>query len=129
MKTSGGERPLSPHLQIYKPQITSVLSILHRFTGIFLSFSAIGFVVWVWALAVNPFCYAWMRGQLSVWYGKLLILSLLFSFFYHLANGIRHLIWNTGYGFELRQVTFGGWIVVGFSGGATVFYAVRYIWG
>lgn len=128
MATPKWKRPLSPHLQIYKPQITSVLSILHRLTGIFLSFAAISFVVWVWALAMSPSCYEWMTGQLSAWYGKLLMLALFFSFFYHLANGVRHLIWDMGYGFELRQVTFGGWVVVGFSGGATVFYALRYIW-
>lgn len=129
MATPKRRRPLSPHLQIYRPQITSVLSILHRLTGIFLSFAVLGLVVWLWALAVSPACFEGISTFLSAWYGKSLLLGVLFSFFYHLLNGVRHLVWDAGYGFELHQVTYSGWTVVGLSGAATLFCAVRYLWG
>ncbi len=129
MATPKLKRPLSPHLQIYRPQITSVLSILHRLTGIFLSFAVLALVAWVWALAVSPVCFEEISIFLSTWYGKIIFFGVLFSFFYHLLNGVRHLFWDAGYGFELPQVTYSGWIVVGLSGAATLFCAGRYLWG
>lgn len=108
-------RPLSPHIQIYRPQITSVLSILHRATGIFLCFGAVVFAWWVIALALGPEAYAAVRGALGSWVGRLLLFAWTFSFFYHLCNGVRHLFWDAGIGFELRTVHASGLAVVAAS--------------
>ena len=108
-------RPLSPHIQIYRPQITSVLSILHRATGIFLCLGAVVFAWWVIALALGPEAYAAVRSALGSWLGRLLLLAWTFSFFYHLCNGVRHLFWDAGIGFELRTVHASGLAVVAAS--------------
>ena len=108
-------RPLSPHIQIYRPQITSVLSILHRATGVFLCFGAVVFAWWVIALALGPEPYAAVRSALGSWLGRLLLLAWTFSFFYHLCNGVRHLFWDAGIGFELRTVHASGLAVVAAS--------------
>ena len=113
-------RPLSPHIQIYRPQITSVLSILHRATGIFLCFGAVVFAWWVIALALGPEAYAAVRGALGSWLGRLLLFAWTFSFFYHLCNGVRHLFWDAGVGFELRTVHASGLAVVAASIALTI---------
>ena len=109
---STSSRPLSPHIQIYKPQLTSVLSILHRGTGIFLCLGAIVFAWWVTALAIGPEAYGAMREALGSWLGRLLLFAWTFSFFYHLCNGIRHLFWDAGVGFEIRTAYASGKAVV-----------------
>ena len=106
-------RPLSPHLQVYRWQLTSVLSILHRFTGIALSAGSILLVAWLLAAAQGPQAYAGMRGFLGSWIGLVLLFGWTVALFYHLCNGIRHLWWDTGRGLELPQVYAGGWAVVG----------------
>ncbi|HUO82116.1 MAG TPA: succinate dehydrogenase, cytochrome b556 subunit, partial [Gammaproteobacteria bacterium] len=100
---SDDRRPLSPHLQIYKPQLTSVLSILHRFTGVGLSFAALLLVYWLIALARGPAAYADAIGLFGSGFVRLLLVAVSFCFFYHLCNGVRHLFWDAGYGFEIRQ--------------------------
>ena len=114
------DRPLSPHIGIYKPQITSVLSILHRATGIFLCLGAVVFAWWVIALALGPEPYAAVRSALGSWLGRLLLFAWTFSFFYHLCNGVRHLFWDAGLGFELRTVQASGMAVVAASIALTV---------
>ena len=109
---STSSRPLSPHIQIYKPQLTSVLSILHRGTGIFLCLGAIVLAWWVTALALGPEAYAAVREALGSWLGRLFLLAWTFSFFYHLCNGIRHLFWDAGVGFEIRTAYASGKAVV-----------------
>ena len=109
---STSSRPLSPHIQIYKPQLTSVLSILHRGTGILLCLGAIVFAWWVTALALGPEAYAAVRGALGSWLGRLFLFAWTFSFFYHLFNGIRHLFWDAGVGFEIRSAYASGKAVV-----------------
>jgi succinate dehydrogenase / fumarate reductase, cytochrome b subunit len=106
-------RPLSPHLQVYRPQLTSVLSILHRATGIALSVGALYLAVWVICAAANsPRDYAAFQNFNGSIVGRIVLGSWLFSAFYHLCNGIRHLFWDAGYGFELKDAYRSGWIVV-----------------
>jgi succinate dehydrogenase / fumarate reductase cytochrome b subunit len=106
------ERPLSPHLQVYRWQLTSVLSILHRATGVGLSLGTVLLVCWLVAAAQGPEAYAGMQGFLRTWLGLLLLFGWSVALFYHLCNGIRHLWWDTGHGLELKSVYAGGWTVL-----------------
>jgi len=112
-------RPLSPHLQVYRPQITSVLSILHRFTGLALSVGALLFSYWVIAVASGAEAYANAQAFIGSWFGYLLMIAFSYALFYHLCNGIRHLFWDIGMGFELPTATRTGWLVVILSLGLT----------
>ena len=105
-------RPLSPDLQIYRPQLTSVLSISHRATGIALSVGALLLILWLIAAALGPQAYSAVQGFLRSWLGLILMFVWTFSLFFHLCNGIRHLVWDAGYGFELRTIYASGWTVV-----------------
>jgi succinate dehydrogenase / fumarate reductase, cytochrome b subunit len=109
---AAGKRPLSPHLQIYRPQWTTVLSISHRFTGLALALSFPLLVYWLVALASGDAAYATALGWFGTWPVKLVLFAASFAFFYHLANGIRHLAWDTGRGFELSQAYASGVAVV-----------------
>ncbi len=113
-------RPLSPDVQIYRPQLTSVLSISHRVTGIALSVGAPLLVFWLLAASAGPQAYSAVRGVLHSWLGLLLMFGWTFSFFFHLCNGIRHLVWDAGYGFELRTIYASGWSVVAASATLTL---------
>ena len=113
-------RPLSPHLQIYRPQITSVLSIGHRATGLALGAGTIFLVWWLVAAATSDVAFATAQGFFGSWLGLLLLFGWSFSFFYHLCNGIRHLVWDAGFGFDLRTTYISGWTVLGASGALTV---------
>ena len=121
------ERPLSPHLQVYRWQITMALSILHRGTGVALSVGLIVLVYWLLSLASGPDAYAQAQALLGSGFLKLCYAGWAFFFFYHLANGIRHLIWDLGRGFEKSQITVGGWLVVIFSAAATAVFALAVI--
>jgi succinate dehydrogenase / fumarate reductase cytochrome b subunit len=105
-------RPLSPHLQIYRPQLTSVLSILHRITGVALAVGTILLVYWLIAAASGPEAFAVATGIIGSWIGLILLFGWTFALFFHLANGIRHLFWDAGLGFELKTVYASGWTVV-----------------
>ena len=105
-------RPLSPHLQIYRPEISSVLSILHRLTGIALFF---GTAIWVWwliAAAMGEDEFETVQWFMGSWLGQILLLGWTWATFYHLCNGIRHLFWDIGKGFELKTMAATGWLVV-----------------
>jgi len=121
------ERPLSPHLQVYRPQITSVLSILHRATGVALSLGLIVLVYWLLRLASGPAAYAQTQALLGSGLLKLCYAGWAFCFFYHLGNGIRHLVWDLGLGFENNQISLGGWIVVVFATAATSVFSLTVI--
>ena len=112
-------RPLSPHLQIYDPQITSVLSILHRMMGVALAFGAVFLVYWLSAAAYGPDAFARAQSFMGSWFGQLVLLGMSFSLFYHLANGIRHLIWDAGLGFEMPMLRATGIVVVVLAFGLT----------
>lgn len=120
------KRPLSPHLQIYKRQLTSVLSITHRFTGAFLCLGIVGMICWLYGIASHSACFSWMVMASQTRIGKGVLFLMLYAFFYHLANGIRHLCWDMGYGFEMKTVYRTGWIVVGSSFVLTVLYWVLF---
>jgi succinate dehydrogenase / fumarate reductase cytochrome b subunit len=105
-------RPLSPNIQIYRPQLTSVLSIVNRITGVALSIYAVALVVWLIGAAAGPQTYSALQGTSSSWFGQILLFGGTFAFFVHLCGGIRHLIWDSGYGFELRSIYISGWTVV-----------------
>ena len=109
---SARQRPISPHLQIYKPQLTSVLSITHRGTGIFLSLGTLVLCYWLLAIAGGPAAYAEAQGIINSWYGQLLLFAWVASLYYHLCNGIRHLFWDAGYGLELKTTYASGYAVV-----------------
>ena len=106
-------RPLSPHLQIYRWQLTSVLSILHRFSGIALSAGTLLLVWWLVAAATGPRAYAGVQHFLGSLLGRILLFGWSIALYYHLCNGLRHLWWDSGRGLELPQVYVGGWIVLG----------------
>ncbi len=117
MAYSSGERsrPKSPNIQIYRPQLTSVLSIANRISGVMSSLAAVGLVVWLVAIARGPGAYAYVRDVLASALGQLVLFAITFAFFLHLCGGIRHLAWDAGYGFELRTIYISGWIVVAAS--------------
>ena len=93
-------RPLSPHLQVYRPQITSTLSILNRITGVALSAGTLLMTAWLVSAASSPDAFSAMQAFTSSWLGRLLLLGWTVALFYHLFNGIRHLAWDAGYGYD-----------------------------
>ncbi len=104
--------PISPHLQIYKPQLTSILSITHRGTGVFLGIGALMLCYWLLTIAAGSEVYTRFSVHFSAWYGQLLLLAFVFSLFFHLCNGIRHLFWDAGLGFEIETTYRSGYAVV-----------------
>jgi succinate dehydrogenase / fumarate reductase cytochrome b subunit len=113
-------RPLSPHLQIYRPQITSVLSITHRITGVALATGTLLLVWWLAAAALGEAAYARVGAFVGSPIGLLLLFGWSLALFYHLANGIRHLFWDTGRGFDLSTAEKSGYAVLAFALAATV---------
>ena len=116
-----GNRPLSPHLTIYRPQITSVMSIFHRITGVGLTLAALLVVWWFLAAATSPEYFALVDGLLTSWLGGLVLLLSLVAFWYHFWNGVRHLWWDAGRGFALDEVQKTGIAVLVATGFCTVF--------
>jgi succinate dehydrogenase / fumarate reductase cytochrome b subunit len=112
-------RPLSPNIQIYRPQLTSVLSIANRISGIVLSLYAVALVLWLVAAAAGPHAYSTAQIFIDSWMGRILLFGGTFSFFLHLCGGIRHLIWDAGFGFELPTIYASGWAVVLISSALT----------
>lgn len=106
------QRPLSPHLQVYRPQITMVMSISHRITGVFLSLGALGVAAWLLALAGDTDGFVSITALLSSLPGKLMLFAFSAALMYHLLNGIRHLVWDTGRGLEIPQLYRSGYTVL-----------------
>jgi succinate dehydrogenase / fumarate reductase cytochrome b subunit len=106
------QRPLSPHLGVYKFMYTMSLSILHRITGCVATVGFIAFVWWLMALASGAEAYSTAMRCLGSPLGKLLLVGFTFSFIYHFCNGIRHLVWDTGRGLERAQARRSGAVVV-----------------
>jgi succinate dehydrogenase / fumarate reductase cytochrome b subunit len=107
-------RPLSPFMlgQYYRFQISSLLSITHRITGVGLAIGTIFIAVWVMSAAMGPVQYGQFAWFARTPIGLLLLLGWSWALFFHLCNGVRHLVWDVGYAFEKKDVDLGGWIVV-----------------
>lgn len=99
-----GNRPLSPHLQIYKWPLNMAMSILHRITGAGLGVTGVLVTWWFIALAVSPEYFATANAVMTSWFGYLVLLLSLVALWFHFVNGIRHLIWDTGSWFGKRRV-------------------------
>jgi len=106
------DRPLSPHISIYRWPVTMVTSILHRATGLAMAAGFIVLVGWLFDAASGPEVYAKFINAMDSAIGFVLLIGWSFAFFYHLSNGIRHLVWDTGRGFEIRQATASAWFVI-----------------
>lgn len=113
-KPSAPNRPLSPFMlgSYYRFQITSVLSFAHRLTGLALSIGTIFIAIWLLSALTGPASYGGFMWFAHSIIGQLLLLGWSWSLLYHLCNGIRHMVWDTGHAFEKRDVDIGGWIVI-----------------
>lgn len=118
------ERPLSPHLQVYRWQITMLMSILHRATGVALVVGAFGLAWWLLAVAAGGDAYAHAAACVSSPFGRLFLFGFSLALVYHLLNGIRHLLWDAGWGFEIPEVYRSGYTVF-----ALTVVLVVAIWG
>jgi succinate dehydrogenase / fumarate reductase cytochrome b subunit len=107
-----GNRPLSPHLTIYRPQLTSMTSILTRITGNAMLISALLIVWWFLAAATSPEAYAIANGFLTSWFGNLVMIFSVLGLWYHTLAGVRHLIWDNGIGLDIPTAEKMGWAVV-----------------
>ena len=105
-------RPTSPHLQVYKVQLTSAMSILHRITGVALSVGLLYLVCWLITAAEGQEAFDRLQDFNGSFIGRLLLFGWSLAFFYHLLNGIRHLAWDAGWGFELPTAYKSGWAVL-----------------
>ena len=110
-----GNRPLSPHLSIYRPQLTSMTSILTRITGNAMLLSALLIVWWFLAAASGPAYFAIVNGFLTSWFGDLVLFFSLWGMWYHTLAGVRHLIWDNAIGLEIKTAEKMGYAVIGGS--------------
>lgn len=113
-------RPMSPHLQVYRPQITSVLSIFHRFTGVGLVVGALLLAYWLSSAAYGPEAFERTQAFMGSWFGQLLLFGWTGCLFYHLCNGIRHLAWDVGWGLEMPRLQATGLLMLATAVGLTV---------
>ena len=113
-------RPLSPHLSVYRWPITMMLSILHRATGVGLSLGFAVFALWLMSAASGAASYNKFSGLLQSGLGRLLLIGWSFAFFFHLANGVRHLFWDLGLGLEKLEARRSAWSVIILSVALTV---------
>jgi succinate dehydrogenase / fumarate reductase cytochrome b subunit len=98
------KRPLSPHLQIYRPMLTMMMSIVHRITGMGLYFGIILLIWWLTAAAISPDYFATVQGFFGHWFGKLILFGFTWALLHHMLGGLRHLLWDTGRGFGLSTI-------------------------
>jgi len=123
------ERPLSPHLHIYRWPVTMATSILHRATGIGLAAGSLLLAWWLLAAAAGPDYYAMVQAIMGSWLGRLVLFGFTWALFYHLLSGIRHLVWDTGRGFSLAVANRASWLVIGGSVVLTLLaWILAYAW-
>ena len=106
------ERPLSPHLLVYKPQLTSMMSICHRLGGIALTAGSLLVVWYIVALATGPVYFAFVQSLLLSWPGQVVLFAYSAAVCYHLCNGIRHMLWDFGYCLSIEGVYRSGYAVI-----------------
>ncbi len=121
-KILNNKRPLSPHLQIYKPQLTSVMSISHRFTGVILSLLLILMPFFFFLLAMGKDYFDIIVLVLDHFLVKLILYGIIFVLAYHLLNGIRHLFWDIGMGLNIKDSYLSGYLVIITSIITTLFF-------
>lgn len=114
-------RPLSPHLQIYRWQISMLTSIAHRASGILLSVGSLFLAIWLVSAANGPDAYAAVNGLAASWFGQLIMFLWSFALFYHLCNGVRHLVWDVGVGLDLETARLSGFVAIGVAAALTIF--------
>lgn len=110
-----GNRPLSPHMTIYRPQVTSVFSILHRITGVAMTLGAVLLVWWFLAAATSPEYFETVDGLMTSWIGGLILIGSVWALWFHFCNGIRHLVWDLGMGMEIDDVAQTAWLTLAVS--------------
>lgn len=106
-------RPISPHLSVYRFEIPAITSITHRITGSALAFGTLLFTAWLWAAAYSPAWFDTLQGWGASLPGQALLFLFSLAFFYHLCNGIRHLCWDIGLGFEIGTAMKTGYLAIG----------------
>lgn len=119
-------RPMSPHLQVYKLPLTGIISITHRMTGIMLSAGLILFVYIISALANGGLAYDTMQTLMNQWLFKIVVWGFVYALFFHLCHGIRHLIWDAGNSFELE--TLNRYAVIELAA-SLVLTLMAFVWG
>ena len=107
-----GKRPLSPHLTVYRPQMTSISSIFVRITGNALLAATLLLIAWLLAASTSLAAFEWIRRVITSWFGDLVFLLSLWALWYHMLGGLRHLIWDTGRGLELKTAERMGWMMI-----------------
>tara|TARA_R110002012_G_scaffold130234_2_gene282668 strand:+ start:730 stop:1113 length:384 start_codon:yes stop_codon:yes gene_type:complete len=112
---SVSNRPLSPHLQVYRLPLTAITSILHRATGVALGIGTLLLVWWLMAAATGGGYFEFVQGIMGSWIGLLILFGFSFALFFHLCNGIRHLFWDSGYGFEIATAEMATKLVIASS--------------
>ncbi|ANP45975.1 succinate dehydrogenase, cytochrome b556 subunit [Candidatus Viadribacter manganicus] len=113
-------RPIAPHLSVWRWHATMASSIIHRFTGIGLYGAAVGMVIWVMAAAAGPEAYAFVQMVLTAWYGQVALYLIVAALAYHLANGIRHLVFDTGAGLTPADAEASAWFAILFAVAAPI---------
>ncbi|MDB9890474.1 succinate dehydrogenase, cytochrome b556 subunit [Alphaproteobacteria bacterium] len=108
-------RPLSPHLQVYRPQLTSVMSIMHRASGAVLATGSLFVALWLVALAAGTAVFNPVAGAMQHPLGQLVVFGYSLALVYHGLNGIRHLMWDLRIGLEIKQVYQSGYLVLGLT--------------
>lgn len=103
------ERPLSPHLQVYTPLINMVMSILHRMTGAGLYFGTLLLAWWLIAAATSPAYFAFVNGLFGSLAGRVVLVGFTWALIHHALGGIRHFIWDTGRGYDLKMIDLMSW--------------------
>lgn len=111
---------MSPHLQVWRWHVTMLTSILHRVTGVGLYLGGLIAAAWAISLAAGPESYATFKALLGSPLGKLVMFGMTLSVFYHLGNGVRHLVWDFGYGLDIKKANSSAWAVFGFTIAATL---------
>ena len=119
-------RPLSPHLQIYRPMLTTMMSIMHRITGVGLYFGIILLVWWLTAASISDGYFDFVQGFFGHWFGRLLLFGFTWALIHHALGGLRHLLWDTGRGFDLTVIE---WLARANLAGSIVFTVLLWIIG